>query len=52
MLLFFFAFVPLGQMVNVCRVYSDKDKRIILVALLHKTKPTMLSAGVPKEVAA
>jgi AraC-like DNA-binding protein len=52
MLLVFFAVVPLGRMVNVRRVYSDEDKRIILAALLRKTKPDVLSFGVTKEVAA
>jgi DNA-binding Lrp family transcriptional regulator len=47
-----FAVLPLGKMVNVRRVYSDEDKRIILAVLLRKTKPTVLSNGVTKEVAA
>jgi hypothetical protein len=51
MVLFYFSVLPLGKMVTVRRVYSDEDKRIILAVLLRKTKPTVLSNGVTKEVA-
>ncbi|KAM0912226.1 hypothetical protein ACQ4PT_012925 [Festuca glaucescens] len=52
MVLFFFAVVPLGRLVNSRRVYSDEDKRKIYAALLRRTSPDVLNNGVTTAVAA